>query len=347
MNVTLDTSAIVPSAPAVLPKEMLTHSVLPDGRDHFRINFSSLSVMQECWRKVQYSLVRGLRPQLESPATLFGSAIHKGLETFYRGKRTERKLPTRYAEIMEQIGCGHWEPEWADNLLLSAARSFVLKAAPLSALADDNKRSIHTGVWMLRHYFERYLTDEYVIMEDAQGPIVERSFSMEILSDLQMVIEAFGTIDFVMKSDVTGLILPGDHKTSSSLYQFYDMVSPNFQYTMYSWAARKVLGVESDCFLVNALEVKAPPKTAKGSPPNFIRQVTTRTQEHYDELKDAITLACLIYRANKKADTWPMASPGPCTGKYGTCQYHEVCSAPLALKENIISAKFQQTGHQA
>lgn len=345
MFIDLDTSAVVPSSVG-LPKEMLTYSKLPDGRDHFRVNFSSLSLMQECWRKVEYSLNRGLRPQLEAPATIFGSAIHKGLETFYRGKRTERRLPNRYAETMESIACGHWEPSWGENLLLSAARAFAEKAAPLSQLADDNKRSIHTGVWMLRHYFERYLTDEYVILEDDKGPIVERSFSMEIVNDPAMVIEAFGTIDFVMKSDVTGLILGGDHKTTSSLYDFYDMVRPNHQYTMYAWAINKVLGYETDSFLVNALQVKAPPKTSRGSPPDFARQVTTRTQEDYDELKDAITLACLVYRANKAANTWPTSSPGPC-GKYGGCDYREVCAAPSALRENILQAKFQTTGHTA
>ena len=80
-------------SPAAVPKEMLSTSVLADGRTKVRINFSSLSIMQECWRKTEYSLVRGLRSNLESPATLFGSAIHKGLEEFYLSPKQDRELP--------------------------------------------------------------------------------------------------------------------------------------------------------------------------------------------------------------------------------------------------------------
>lgn len=317
------------------------------GVTYVRINFSSLSILQECARKSQYSLIRGLKPSLESPALLFGSAIHKGLEVYYSGERMERRLPPKYQETMQMIGCGRWEPDWAEFLLFRAANAFVQKASPLSALPDDNKRSILTGVWMLQHYFERYLTDEYVILRDAQGPVVERTVSMPIFSDAKIQIDLFGTIDFVMKSDVTGQILPGDHKTASSLYDFYDKISPNFQYTGYLWAAREVLGYDTDLFLVNALQVKQPPKTARGSAPDFARQITQRTQEDYDELKFAIIDSVGAFLRNRERDYFPMSASGACTARYGSCTYRDLCAAPAQLRENIISAKFTTTGHQA
>lgn len=325
------------------PKEMLSWSISPEGKKHFRINFSSLSLMQECWRKAEYSLVRKLRSNLEGAATLFGSAVHKALEVYYSGERTERILPSDYKSTMEMIGVGQWNEEWAEFLVFRSARAFVLKAQALSSLPDTDKHSIHTGVWILRHYFERYLDDEYTIVRDAKGPIVERSFTMNLFNEPTFSIDMFGTIDFVMRSELTGAILIGDHKTTSSLYDFYDMINPNFQYTAYLLAGREVLGFDTDSFLVNAIQKKAVPKRATTGGPDFARQITNRTEADYQELKDAIMLNVSIFQANMEAGTWPMTAPGPCS-KYGGCTYREVCAAPKQLKENVISAKYKQQG---
>ena len=338
----LDMSQAPATALQSEPKEMLSVTET-DGATKIRINFSSLAILQKCAREAQYSLVRGLKPQLEFPALLFGSAIHKGLETYYCGERTERVIPSQYKEIMQMIGCGQWESAWSESLLFRAAKAFVDKAAPLAALPDDNKRSVFTGVWMLQHYFSKYLTDEYVIMRDAAGPVVERKFSMPIpiyKSDLE--IELFGTIDFVMRSEVTGQILPGDHKTASSLYDFYDKISPNYQYTGYVWAAREVLGYDTDMFLVNALQVKQPPKTARGSEPDFARQITQRTQEDFDDLRSAIIDAVSGFLRYRESGYFPMAASGACTAFYGSCKFRDICSSPAQLRESIISAKFKE-----
>lgn len=334
--VEVDMSSVLPASTGEL-KEMLSVTER-DGVTFVRINFSSLAILQKCAREAEYSLIRGLKPQLESPALTFGSAIHKGLETYYCGERTERQIPSEYRETMQMIGCGQWQESWAESLLFRAARAFVEKAQPLSALPDDNKRSISTGVWMLQHYFQKYLLDEYVIMRDSYGPVVERKFSLRLTPE----IELFGTIDFVMRNEATGHILPGDHKTASSLYDFYDKISPNFQYTGYVWAAREVLGYDTDMFLVNALQVKQPPKTARGSEPDFARQITQRTQEDFDELKYAIIDCVSSFLRAKERGHFPMSASGACTAYYGSCKFRDICAAPAQLRESIISAKFTE-----
>lgn len=342
MQITIDPADAV-IAVAAEPKEMLSVRT-EDEHTFVRINFSSLSMMQECWRKTEYSLIRGLRSNLESPATLFGSAIHKGLEVFYKGKRTERILPKHYKETMEMIGAGVWEPDWEENLVLRAARSFVTKADPLRALPAENKRSVAAGTWILRHYFEQHITDPWVVVEDANGPIVERRFTMPIHQEPGLTIEGFGTIDIVLRNEQTGLILPCDHKTTSQLGpQFYQRLHPNFQYTFYTWATREVLGFDTNSFLVNALQVKEIPKTARGTPPQFARQVTTRTEEDFAELKRAIlhSVSTHLYLLRSR-DGFPMNSPGPCSN-YGGCQYLDICAAPAQLRENIIKARYKES----
>lgn len=338
MSLEIEASSVIPAIP-VVPKEMLSWSTLEDGRTHYRINFSSLSIIQECLRKAEFSLVRKLRSNLESPATLFGSAIHKGLEVFYSGKRTERTLPSDYSGLMQMISCGQWQPDWEENLLLRAARAFVLKAEPLLALPDDNKQSVTTGVWMLRHYMERYLTDEYVVLEDASGPLIERKVTMRAFEDARFVVDFFGTIDAVLRNEITGVIVGCDHKTASSLYNFYDSIRPNFQYVGYNWAINKALGIESDTFLVNVLQKKAPPKTNRGSPPDFARQLTTITEEDHSEFLFALTGALGAFGHFQKLGHFPQTT-GACTNKYGACSFLEICSAPRELRENIISARY-------
>lgn len=322
------------------PKEMVSVSQLEDGRTKVRINFSSLSIMQECWRKTEYSLVRKLRANLESPATLFGSAIHKGLECFYLGDSSARMIPKNYRETMLMIGAGAWEPEWSSELLYASAKAFADKAQPLSRLPAGNKRSISTGVWMLTHYFEKYLQDPFVVMSDEKGPLVERSFSMPIHSDERLFIEGFGQIDVVLRNTKTGEVLPCDHKTTTMLGpSFYSRLNPNFQYTFYSWATNAVLGLQTESFLVNALQVKEPPKTNRGSPPDFARQVTTRTADDYEELRNALIYYVEQFLINSRLNYFPMHTPGPCSN-YSGCTFQDICGSPKQLRENIIKAKF-------
>ncbi len=344
MQITLDTQGLAPQI-APSPKEMMSVVVTPEGQTRVRVNSSSLSIMQECWRKTDYSLVRGLKSNLESPATLFGTATHKGLEVFYLGKRKERKIPARnYETTLQMIGCGTWDPDWEEYLVFRAARAFTEKAQPLRGIPDGNKRSIGTGIWMLEHYFRQYIDDPFTVMELNGEPLVEYKFTLPIYESADLYIETFGQIDVVLKNEVTGVILPGDHKTTSILgQQFYQRLNPNHQYTFYTWACNDVLKLETESFLVNALQVKEPPKTSRGSPPQFARQVTTRTREDFEDLRLTIIDSVKTFLEKKKNNFFPMSTPGPCAN-YGGCQYIDVCGAPKSLRENIISAKYQQIG---
>lgn len=319
---------------------MLSVILRPDGVKQVRVNFSSLSLIQECARKAEYSLVRNLRSHLESPATLFGSAIHKGLEVFYSGARNERTVPHNYAVIMQQIGCSFWDPAWESSLLLRAARAFVLKMDALKDLPHDDKRSISSGVWILQHYFLTYINDPFVVLCDKDGPIVERKFSIPIYREPGLEIIGFGTIDVILENEQTGTILAADHKTTSQLgTQFYQRLNPNHQYTFYTMAAREIFGLETNSFLVNALQVKPKPKTARGTIPDFARQVTTRNEGDFRELRLALVSAVKSFLRYHEVGFFPMTAPSPCSN-YGGCQYLELCSAPESLRENVIKARF-------
>lgn len=321
------------------PKEMLSvHR--EGGQTIVRVNSSSLSIIQTCPRKARYLLHDKWRAKTVAPALSFGTAIHKALEIFYSHPKAERELPRNFDEVAPLLAHGHEPPE--THFLYDALKAFVAAAQPLAALPDVDKRSIASGVWVLSHYFKTYLTDPYVIYRDEHGPVTERTFSVPFWEDHDLRVELFGTIDFALRNEASGEILIGDHKTSSQLgSDFLNRVKPNHQYTGYIVGAQRALGIPSENFLINAIQVKARPLTARGGPPTFTRQITRRTQDDIAEFQEALLWAVWSYLGWEKSSIWPIGNVDACA-MWGGCQFLDVCSAPNSLRQNILSAKFTQ-----
>jgi len=334
-HVDVNLGEVVPAIAAQPPKEMISVTKLDDGRTKVRINSSSVSVIQECPRKANLLLHSRWRAEYESPATIFGSAVHKALEIFYSGPVEERILPK--IEDCELLAYGHGVP---DGLVTRALAGFIEKAQALSALPETDKRSIQNGVWILYHYFKTFIDDPYVAIVDEQGPFVERKFSVAIHDCADLVVEYFGTIDLGVRHIHTGEVLVADHKTSSVVgNDFYNRLKPNHQYTGYLYGAREVFGLPTFGFLVNCLQVKEKPKTSRGSLPHYPRQITTRDVFDFDEFKEAVVRAAKDYVNMLETNSWPIGPVNSCT-MYGGCTFLSVCSAPKSMRENILSAKF-------
>jgi len=326
-------------------KEMLSVRSDSVGKYYVRINSSSLSVIQTCARKSQYALSWGLKSKTQSPATLFGSAIHKALECFYSLPREMRILPRDFAKQTDLL-----IPQGAEAAKLAASHplyacidAFLCKALPLRVLPDSDKRSLSAGVWSLTHYFTTYVDDPFVVRTDASGPITER-FCEAVLHDSdELQITYFGTIDCVLENSHSGVVLPCDHKTTSILgSDFYTRLNPNAQYSGYIFLAQQCLGIETDSFLVNALQVKPRPTTARGTPPNFVRQVTKRTPDDIAEFKESVVHSVRSYLSSLINNTWPLGDVNACS-MYGGCTFHNICSAPRSLRSDVISATYEVT----
>lgn len=325
---------IVPSA---TPKRMLT--VRREGAQTVvEVNSSSLSLLQTCDRKSYYTLHEGWRGRNGSPPQIHGLGIHKAMEVFYTHPGKERELPVNFEEHAQLIGQGYAAPE--KHFLYDAVQAYATEVAPLQSLPADDPRSLTSGIWVLCHYFQTYINDEYVIHSDDKGPIVERSFETVLHDTEKLKIILFGTIDFALRNQITGEVLVGDHKTTSRLGgEFMNRIKPNHQYTGYLLGAHRTLGTSSEHFLVNGIEVKAKPKTARGGPPKFIRQITRRDQQDFVEFTHAVVGAVERYLHNCDVGTWPLGNVDACA-MWGGCPYLKVCSAPNALRQNILEAEF-------
>lgn len=327
------------------PKEMLSVSVLKDGRTKVRMNASSLQIIQECMRKAQYSLDEGWIAKEENPATVFGSAVHSFMEVFYSGKFDARIMPQM--KEFEMMAAGLTLDNESDDLCLRAFRAFLTKHQPISSLPETDKRSAQNGAWILHNYLTNFISDPYVAYVDKDGPFIERTLSAVIFEDKSLVVEVFGTIDFVFRHIESDLIICGDHKTASSLgfkeSSYFDREKPNHQYTGYLLLLRKVCGLDVSDFMVNVVEVKAKPKTARGSAPSFPRQVTSRNADDFNEFRELVVYYAVRYLEAQKSGLWPLGPVLACAS-YGACQYRQVCASPKSMRETILGNKFSKKG---
>ncbi len=334
-----DFSSVKPDITRENVKEMLTVTESA-GQTTVKINSSSLGIILACPRKSYYVLHRGLKSRTEAPALVFGTAIHKGLEVFYGEPTANRNIPEKFKEHTDLMAFGHPAPN--DHFLYRAVAAFIEKAEPLRSLPDADKRSIPNGIWILQEYFKTYITDPYEVFCDTNGPVTERTAEAVIHEDPKLKVVVFGTIDLVLQDKRKGSVLPADHKTTSRLgSDFFNRLKPNHQYSGYILLAQQVLGLDTQEFLVNALEVKARPKTARGKDVSFARQITSRSPADMAEFKDAVMWAVRSYLSWLDTSVWPLGHVNECTS-YGACQFLDVCGAPSQLRENLIEAKFSE-----
>lgn len=297
------------------------------------INYSSLELIQTCLRKAYYNLQLGLVTE-DAPALAFGSAIHKALEHWYTLPLGQRTLPTGQKDRVELMAYGHH----LDMPLQGPAescRQFVLSGRRmLGGLDDGDKRSLTNGLKILQAYFRRFSDDRFEVARDADNqPLIERSFEFQIYDSPGLEIRYHGTIDVVLRNIDTGVLVVADHKTTSQLgTEFYNRCKPNPQYTGYVWGAQQCLGLDTNMFMVNGIQVA---KTKQ----EFARQITQRTKEDFDELRASVVEQVHRYLHALRYDNWTQSAPNPCS-IYGGCAYLPICEVPKQLRSSVIKAKW-------
>lgn len=291
-------------------------------------------------RKAYYSLNLGLRSNEESSALAFGSAIHKALERWYQLPTEERVLPKSLEEQAELMGFAQGMDTVQTHGALEAIRQFVLcRFDILSALPEGDKRSLASGIRILKAYFKHYANDGFVILTDKFGlPLVERTAEHVMYDSDTLQIIYFGTVDCILQNTATGVIVVADHKTTSALgSEFYNRCKPNPQYTGYVWLAKHALGIDTSMFMINGIQ------TAK-TKTEFARQITDRGEDDFFELESSVINAVKNWTGRQDSDAdyrnrFPMTAPQPCA-EYGGCQYRKVCELPESMKAQVIKMEY-------
>lgn len=315
------------------PKRMMSWD-LTGPKIQVWINSSSLDLVQTCLRKTQLKLIRNLRMASDSEPMplLFGSSFHKFAELFHSIPVARREAPSKaIKEAITLMSYGHGLETLQESPLLESARQAYLRGGPqLLAVPEADKRSSQNLAKIMTGYATEYWNDPMEILIDAQGPVVERDFEFVMHDTPQLRIHYFGTIDCILRNTQTDVLLIADHKTTSQLgTEFYNRCKPNHQYTGYVLGAREALGLATNLFMINGVQVA---KTRE----SFARQVTERTEEDFQDLRDAVLWNVERFLKALTQNRWPMTAPNPCS-MYGGCEYLRICElSNHKLRETVI-----------
>lgn len=279
-------------------------------------------------------LLRKLTNNVEPDALVAGKAIHKGLEHWYMLPEQNRQLTDYEDKFADTLTGGPLgAPSEPYETALDSISEYVKAASALQTLDPGDKRGTVNGIKIMKAYFKHYANDGLEVYRDEQGPFVERNFEFKLYEDDKIVINYHGTIDCILRDKRTGEIYVADHKTTAALGSaFFAKIKPNHQYTGYIMAAQN-LGIMTDKFLVNGIQVA---KTKC----EFARQITTRNMEDFKDLVDAAyDSAWRVINAQERG-VFPR-NTASCSG-FGVCTYHDICSAPASLREQIIKNQFTE-----
>lgn len=317
LDQTLDTTEVLLGEPA---KARPLFKTLPDGALHLEIDWSSFEGFLNCQRIGKYRNVQG-RIALPKSALVYGQAIHSALEHRYRHGFT--KSQPLYDS-----------PDWK-----TPAINILLK----NPFPAGEWRGVDVALQLLNAYEKQYSHEPFEIfhVEDnayETSPAVELSFSVPLMSTElpggTVHVSWTGVIDLiVIQNDEVWVV---DHKTSSIQGP---SVLTGFQLSQqmhgYKWAVEKLIGKPVAGVIINSLITRKPSKN--GTPIDFERNWIPirrdQTLEWEEDIKNSVVefLHCL------ETDTWRMNS-SYCVGKFGKCQYHDVCMLPRNQRDTMLNS---------
>lgn len=336
------------------PRQLLTPLPEP-GHFLLVIDNSSLEVFTTCPKSADYKLVRRREAHARNAALTFGGAIHEGLEKFLTWQYSEQKAQDPFD--MDEVfpNCGTMAQ---DNSIVSF---FTNHPTPPDEYRTVTNALAVLAAYRQRAALPDYTWD---IQSDANGPLIERAFELPlgVIEVNDYVIGDFvgdppnvagqqlrwqgrgcetyvshihiawsGRIDAVAKCGNPLGNRVCDHKTGKVDPQEYPLSWPVIGYV---WAGQQLwpeLNISGFC--LNALSTKKPTAGCsmtdtgpRGGKPalEMFRSYFEYTPERLAQWQNDTLLIvsdfinCLVRGQFPRHSKW-------CFGKYGRCQYFDVC----------------------
>lgn len=292
---------------------------------------TKINTFNTCPRKYYYRHIRELVPKGEIATPLsFGIAIHKALESFYKGTWAEHvpcpaeHPPGPFDDCPYCDGHGKTRRFIADFLELFPAE------------AENGARTRFIGTSLLLQYALHWKDDPML----KKVEMVEQPFAIYLdHSDCYWV----GRIDLLVKDDKRR---PWDHKTTSRFGEAFEGgFKIDVQITGYIVAVQTMERDPSiNEAVINALRV-----TTKISNESFMRKITTRMPHEIDEWHRTVGEAIATIRRYKalgedesgrdSAEAWPQNGQG-CFAYNHACEYRSLCLMAPEKREALINAAY-------
>lgn len=384
LNIPTSTLALQPEPLHVSPPRQLLTPLPTPGHFLLVIDNSSLEVFTTCPMSAYYKLVLKREAHARNAALTFGGALHEGLELFLHDQYsqqtggvhndftraaqkdledqrvlrffTENPAPpdeyrtvTNALAVLSAYRQRAAMPDYAWNIQFDANGPLIERAFELPLGV------IEVGAWI-----------EAPWLSIDQIALNQEDWIRTYLSPLPIPVESnkvfvsqihlawSGRIDAIARCGPGEAVRVVDHKTTSIMGdQFLQDFQISNQVLGYVWAARQLwpdLSVSGFC--LNAIHFKKPTGSGaitdpgpRGGPSalNFLRAYYDYSPQRVDEwASNCIAIVsdfihCLVRDHFPRHTKW-------CFGKYGKCQYHDVCvQDDPKVRENMIRSDMFKT----
>jgi hypothetical protein len=287
--------------------------------DESWLDSSKVESFKLCPQKYEYRFEEHLVPldrKRDSPI-MFGGAIHRALETLYRG--------TAFNEAPCPLGpCQHCHGNAIPNI----------SAVFLANYTDDPDdpreiRTVDRGLELLVLYLSKWRREQF------------RTIAVEVPFELPYETRTFkfnyiGRIDLIVEQE--DLVMTVDHKTTTRFGLLFDSsFKLSGQFTGYMKGASKLVDREITTALANAMRI-----STKLDDASFARIYTHRTPEDFDRWEAELLHTAKAIDSMRFNGFWPRNAPFACGAYNRICEYWPLCVAGEATREHLKQAAYER-----
>lgn len=292
------------------------------GDEEYWLDSSKIETFHLCPQKYEYRYEEHLVPidrKRDSPI-LFGGAIHRSLETLYRG--------TAFNSAPCPLGdCARCRGNPIPNI----------SAVFLANYTDDPEdpreiRTVDRGLDLLAQYLGKWRREPFKVIA------VEVPFELPMEGEHEWdryMFKYIGRMDLIIEQDDTPMTV--DHKTTTRFGMVFDSsFKLSGQFTGYMKGASKLIGREVHAALVNALRV-----TTKIDDSSFARIYTHRTPEEFELWEQTVRHAATQIIEMRHAKFFPRSAPFACGAYNRVCEYYPLCISAAQTRETLKQSAYE------
>jgi PD-(D/E)XK nuclease superfamily len=286
----------------------------------FWLDNSKVETFHLCPRKYAYRFEEHLVPidRKRDSALMFGGAIHKSLESLYKG--------TGFEKVDCPLGpCNHCRGN-------QIPRMSALFLANYNDDPEDPReiRTVDRGLEMLAYYVTKWGRESFKVLA------VEKSFDITLSTEHSVGFKYIGRIDLIVRDDRT--LMTVDHKTTT---RFGTVFVAGFklsgQFTGYMRGASNLLGGEPiHTAMANALRI-----TTKIEDGSFDRIYTYRSPEEFDTWENEVRHVASEIQRMRETGFWPKSAPFACGAYNRICEYYPLCIAAAQTRETLKRSAYE------
>lgn len=309
----------------------MTSLPLPLVDDTLLIDNSGYENITTCPRQAEYYLLNKRERNSDRSALKFGGILHEILDVRYRNSGRSIDEKTK-AEMLQTTlkAFETYTPEEGDHRNYDMAVDFILEycnAYPIESfdVVDINNRAAIEIPFA--HPLFDYEINRTILVREMDGNIHERFVGV-----IRVIWQ--GRLDLILRTGMNELYMM-DHKSTSmmgpSYFKEFEMSS---QFKGYSWAMEQLLGQPVRGCIINGLGIRKPTKTGKKL--EFQRKTVDILPEQIEEWKHNTIHNVTSFIEQTIAGFLPQNTKW-CIGKYGACQYFDVCTLPQTQRPLMLA----------